>query len=788
MRFRFLPIVLFTAIVLFFFSSFIFQGRLPIPSDTIVGLYHPFRDVYSEGYPNGIPFKNSLITDPVRQQYPWRELVVSLEKKFDLPFWNPYSFSGTPLLGNMQSAALYPLNILFIFFPFNTAWIILIILGPLLGGLFLYYYLNNLKINKWASLLGALGFSFSGFFIAWMEWGTIPHVALWLPLALLSIDKIFLYFTEKSKIWFDKLTILSNVEEQFKNKNLLKWGFVFVFSLVSSFFAGHLQIFFYLFALVLVYFIARWVQLGMSKKMLLLFLILNSLFLIFTSVQWLPTLQFILHSAREVDQVGWQSEGWFVPWHHLIQFIAPDFFGNPTTLNYWGAWNYGELVGYVGILPFLMAVFALFFRHDKKTLFFGTIFFLSLIFSLPTILAKLPYQLNIPFLLTSQPTRLLFIADFSLAVLAAFGFDYFIRVRKKEILYPLIFVTFILGGLWGFVIFGNDLIKVSSENLAVAKNNLILPSAVLFATSFLIFVTFIYKSKMIRLPAHFARRARWIKIILLASFLIITIFDLLRFAFKFTPFTQEEYLFPSTKTISFLQEQEGQFRIMSTDKRIFPPNFSVFYRLQSVDGYDPLYLRRYGELVAASERGSPDISPPFGFNRIITPQNFESKIIDLLGVKYVLSLTDLESSKLAKVFQEGETRVYENKNAMPRAFFVEQVEFTDDRNSVIRRMFEENFDPAKTAIVEDSSGAAVTISPLGCAKCKVKIVNYEENRITIDTESDKDGFLVLVDNYYSSWRAKIDGVETKIFRTNYNFRGIVVPSGKRIVEFSTRLL
>ena len=162
-------------------------------------------------------------------------------------------------------------------------------------------------------MLGALGFSFSGFFIAWMEWGTIPHVALWLPLALLSIDKIFLYFTEKSKIWFDKLTILSNVEEQFKNKNLLKWGFVFVFSLVSSFFAGHLQIFFYLFALVLVYFIARWVQLGMSKKMLLLFLILNSLFLIFTSVQWLPTLQFILHSAREVDQVGWQSEGWFVP-------------------------------------------------------------------------------------------------------------------------------------------------------------------------------------------------------------------------------------------------------------------------------------------------------------------------------------------------------------------------------------------------------------------------------------------------------------------------------------------
>src|SRR3990167_6132233 len=142
MKLGILPIALFVFIVLFFFKPFFLENKLPIPSDTIVGLYHPFRDLFSKDYPNGIPFKNSLITDPVRQQYPWRELVVSLEKKFDLPFWNPYSFSGTPLLGNMQSAALYPLNILFIFFPFNTAWIILIILGPLLGGLFLYYYLN----------------------------------------------------------------------------------------------------------------------------------------------------------------------------------------------------------------------------------------------------------------------------------------------------------------------------------------------------------------------------------------------------------------------------------------------------------------------------------------------------------------------------------------------------------------------------------------------------------------------------------------------------------------------
>lgn len=154
--------------------------------------------------------------------------------------------------------------------------------------------------------------------------------------------------------------------------------------------------------------------------------------------------------------------------------------------------------------------------------------------------------------------------------------------------------------------------------------------------------------------------------------------ELLRYLFliylgqriNFLPFTSKQYLYPSTKVISFLQNQPGIFRIMSIDDRLFTPNVATMYRLQSIDGYDPLYLQRYGELIAASERGKPDIKPPFGYNRIITPKNYDSKIIDLLGVKYVLSLSDLNSPKLKMVFQEGETRIYENKDAYPRVFIV----------------------------------------------------------------------------------------------------------------------
>ena len=87
---------------------------------------------------------------------------------------------------------------------------------------------------------------------------------------------------------------------------------------------------------------------------------------------------------------------------------------------------------------------------------------------------------------------------------------------------------------------------------------------------------------------------------------------------------------------------------METDARILPPNFSIIHKIQSVDGYDPLYLQRYGELMAAIGRGKPDISSPFGFNRIITPQNYNSPLIDLLGVKYILTFEEIKEDGFEK--------------------------------------------------------------------------------------------------------------------------------------------
>ncbi|MGE5457138.1 MAG: YfhO family protein, partial [Methanococcaceae archaeon] len=47
--------------------------------------------------------------------------------------------------------------------------------------------------------------------------------------------------------------------------------------------------------------------------------------------------------------------------------------------------------------------------------------------------------------------------------------------------------------------------------------------------------------------------------------------------------------------------------------------------------------------------------------------------------------------------------------------------------------------------------------------------------------------LFLGDTYYpKGWKAFVDGQETKIYRINHAFRGIVVPKGEHRIEFQFR--
>ena len=714
---------------IFFFKTLLF-GKLPVPSDTLVGLYHPWRDLYVRQYPNGIPFKNFLITDPIRQQIPWRKTVIDSLQQWKLPRWNPYSFSGTPLLANIQSGALYPFNILFLFFSFEIAWTMIIVSQPLFAGIFLFLFLRNKRLLIIPSFVGAVIFAFSGFSVAWFTWGTMVSTFMWVPLMLYLVDKIH---SEKKK---------------------LRWKALFIVSVVFSYFAGNIQIFLYGIAVVLWYSYWTYWRKGLCRlNMWHVYAAILCLLLICS--QFIPFIKFILQTQRISSGADWTHEGFFIPLHHLIQFIAPDFFGNPTTLNYWGTWNYAEMVGYIGISGLFLAILGI----SGQTIFWFLTVIIALVFSVASPISMLPYRLHIPIISLLQPTRLLSVIDLALSVLAAYGLSEFVKGRRKISGTIIVVFVGIVCCLWIWVYAGGF---GGQTDIAVARHNLVMPSFFLIAVGICVIIRLILPKKIIRYY--------WttVPVVIIA----LCIFDLFRFGWKFIPFTDRTYFFPQTKIISFLQTQKKPFRMLATDDRILPPNVNEFYGIESISGYDPLHDGRYEEFIAAAERGSSDIRPPYGYERIMTPKNYTSPLIRLLNVRFILSFDAIQGAR--EVMAERKTKLFEMSNIVPRVYLADTIITKTGKQEIIDILTSSTFIPGSTVVVETK--IPVLSVPLTTQE-SVSIQSYEDDMIQIRVIAGSPRLLVIGNIFDPGWKALVDGKPVSIYRTNYLFMGIIVPTG-----------
>jgi hypothetical protein len=63
------------------------------------------------------------------------------------------------------------------------------------------------------------------------------------------------------------------------------------------------------------------------------------------------------------------------------------------------------------------------------------------------------------------------------------------------------------------------------------------------------------------------------------------------------------------------------------------------------------------------------------------------------------------------------------------------------------------------------------------------IVEYTANRVCIEVETSRPGYLFLSDVWYPGWSADIDGEPVAVLRANLAFRAVPLPPGRHRVTF-----
>ena len=255
-----------------------------------------------------------------------------------LPLWNPYEGLGAPLLGEMQSAALFPPTWLQIL-PHGQVLELAVL--QLLAGLGTFLFLCKLGVDRRAALAGGFLFQLNGVF-AWLR-NAIYNPVAFLPWLFLAVEALY---------------VSAACEDPFKRR--FRW---IALGSAASALAVHAgfpeEVYLYTFVLLLwigmrffgLSATARWIYLADLALVSLLGLLL-SLPALLAFVDFLP------EAALGPHNDGFY--GVFLPSAAVLQYLLPYIYGtifsapNQEVQLIWGYTG-----GYIGLMPVILAAVAL---------------------------------------------------------------------------------------------------------------------------------------------------------------------------------------------------------------------------------------------------------------------------------------------------------------------------------------------------------------------------------------------------------------------------------------------
>ena len=729
---------------------------------------------------------NFIYGDTYLLYYPLKLFLASNLKNFYFPQWNPYINCGVPIVSDPVAQISYPLTFLLLFFDFNLGYKLFIISHYFIAGIATFVLMKGLRCGTFSSVFSGISFMFCGYLVFNHSNPVYISSAAWMPLAFYSFIKIF---SEERKFF---------------------WSITSSFFIGIQFLAGDVQLVYGELLFFLIY--VLW-NLKESKGIILKYLTAWSLRFIlilfftflFSAVLILPMFFLFPLSDRSLGFTFQQVTKWSFHPLRIIEFLTPYIFGHGMNdTDYWGMFLQNEKsdrvwseVVYIGILPVIFSAFGLFMKRDKYSKYFLFLFFSSLVsaFGSFTPFYFILYK-AVPFFSSLRyPEKFLIFTSFSLAVLGGMGMEKYLSLFSGN--NPLL-PPFNKGGLGGFV--GNGERDLDRGINAIKIISVFFISLFLFLIMFNLYLEFaaggfkdFLLSKKVNVPLEeiigSVRQASltfflfsFLSLALLwfglkgkissgpipVVIILILLCDLWQVGLKsYFLFREDYYSFtPMGKLV--IDKIEGEkwefFRTYHSDKFIKGYNYPEF---KDLSANEKTYMFNKNTLMPATGINLGIFhGDSYGSFLLKRQKELAGKLLgkwiyfDLLNIKYIFASKEFLGKTpypVAVIHKRGEFIIFKNPSCLPRSFIVKKIRTYKSGEEAMRLLASPGFKPQEEVLVPENKFSKKLEEPLspGSAEDKCRITDYKPNSITLSVNLKEPGFLVLLENYFPGWEAKV---------------------------------
>ena len=774
------PLLILTGMVLLFFARF-------LRTDTIFLM----RDLFQKHYPIHIYSREIL-------------------RHGALPLWNPFTGCGEPFLANIESAVLYPPNLLYLMLPVTLATAVLVIFHTWLTAVAGYALCRVWRISRLGSLLAATMLSLNTYWLTHIEF--LPwHAAIaWFPVELLLYA---LWARSRRARWIvlGGLALGMQLLAGYPEGALFPLGAVALYAVLLGLWEAREQ--------------KRWRALlppvGALAAMCALGILL-------AMAQLLPTLELVRASAfHRVPEV----ENASVNPRMLATLLMPFLYGVPGYAGKYWAWpqlscfEYWCGSFYVGVTAVVVLVGALLIRIADRAPRFKTerppawlrvrMPFLLALLAGSTLYAMGRYTPffwlcwhALPFLQKFRwPSKAMIGAVFALSVLAGLALDYVSetpertnrdgRSPEQALARGLTLALFALVAAFVGVCLADggrvgELILEKYFNLSSLEWQGSIPEVLLRRVPWEILgsdgVKFIFLALVTPvLMLLWSSRSRlrtasgWLIVGLAYADLFLT-------GWVLVPSGNADLLVRRGTDISaqrepapariFKNQDPGQRTYGETDEEVF--RWAREGLVMSWPIADHVFaLNAEGNFrltgIADLETCCNDPKAPLDLQLQLLRMSNTDRVLTYPNLfNYYVTGTDLPPASIEPVTE-----------AMPRAYVVGGPWMPAAAQTPFDGIAIRDFDFREAALVERSGPWAQELSDLkpGRVEQKVARIAYgaDFNSLTVDLWSEREALLVVTDTWYPGWRATVNGHPAPIAEVNAFQRGIRVPAGNSSV-------